>query len=200
MRPISALAGKKIDDMTIVVYALCSSVRGKIKLRPHLERLKVVKRAAEIRARAHAFSALGIPRDHIYLAGHSAGAWASLLVLRHHPDTARAAIAFAPAFAGVKAKRPPIWQDLRLRQQNQLSRARRIEALVFAFEGDAFNTIEDLAFFRSIPGIEFIAIDRNSQCGALAAHNTAFSRCFMQSQSARILAYIRQSLGKRYEP
>jgi pimeloyl-ACP methyl ester carboxylesterase len=140
------------------------------------------------------FHDTGVPADHIFLVGQSAGGWASLLVARRQQVPINAVIAFAPAFAGQKAKRPDDMQTVQELHIAFLSAAERLNALVFAFDDDPYNTPEDLAVLRAIPGIRFIRLPADviagRRCERAKAHATAFRDCFAQTQMDVILTYI----------
>ena len=112
--------------------------------------------------------------------GHSAGAWASLLVAREGPGWFNAVVAFGPAFAGL--------------------RATRIDALIFAFEGDPYEPPEDLAFLRRIPRVELVVLSGTRiddvSCGSRSAHLTERKPCFHATQGARIRDYIERRLRR----
>jgi predicted esterase len=196
---LSNLSGTRVAGKVIVVYGYCTPSRVGEYL--HAERSgepKVVKRAREIAILADRFAALGVPRRQIFLAGHSAGAWASLLVAREGPGWFNAVVGFGPAFAGRRASRPPGWQWLRGTQVLHLSAATRIDALIFAFEGDPYEPPEDLAFLRRIPGVELVVLSGTQidgvSCGSRSPHLTDRKPCFHATQGARIRDYIERRL------
>lgn len=196
---LSNLSGTRVAGKVIAVYGYCTPSRVGEYL--HAERSgepKVAKRAREIAMLADRFAALGVPRRQIFLAGHSAGAWASLLVARDHPRSFNAVIGFAPAFAGRRATRPPGWEWLRGTQVLYLGAATGIDALVFAFEGDPYEPPEDLAFLRGIPGVELVVLSGTRidgvSCGGRGPHLTDRKPCFHAKQGARIRDYIERRL------
>lgn len=196
---LSDLSGSRIAGKVIAVYGYCTPSRvGEYR---HAERSgepKVVKRARDIGLLADRFAALGVPRHQIFLAGHSAGAWASLLAARERPRSVNAVIAFGPAFAGRRATRPPGWEWLRGTQILYLSAATRIDALVFAFEGDPYEPPEDLGFLRAVPGVELAVLSGaridGVPCGERSPHLTERKPCFHATQGARIRDYIERRL------
>ena len=196
---LSNLSGTRVAGKVIAVYGYCTPSRvGEYR---HAERSgepKVVKRAREIAMLADRFAALGVPRRQIFLAGHSAGAWASLLVARQGPGRFNALIAFGPAFAGRRETRPPGWEWLRGTQVLNLSAATRIDALIFAFEGDPYEPPEDVAFLRQIPGVELVVLSGTRidgvSCGGRSPHLTDRKPCFHTTQGSRIRDYIERRL------
>ena len=196
---LSNLSGTRVAGKVIAMYGYCTPSRvGEYR---HAERSgepKVAKRAREIATLVDRFVALGVPRRQIFLAGHSAGAWASLLAAREHPRSFNAVIGFGPAFAGRRATRPPGWEWLRGTQVLHLRAAPRIDALVFAFEGDPYEPPADLAFLRGIPGVELVVLSETRidgvSCGGGSPHLTDRKPCFHATQGARIRDYIERRL------
>ena len=105
-----------------------------------------------------------------------------------------AAIAFAPAFAGPRSGRSPGWEALRDEQITWISKATRLDALVYAFEGDRFNRPRDLLFLRQIEGVEFHALPSDKiggiDCEGTASHYLVRHDCFGTTEQARIADYI----------
>jgi dienelactone hydrolase len=184
-----------VGAFDIVVYGLCTNVSpNPIGSTIAVDELKIMKRVRKIEQVVRAFHDTGVPADHIFLVGQSAGGWASLLVARRQQVPINAVIAFAPAFAGQKAKRPDDMQTVQELHIAFLSAAERLNALVFAFDDDPYNTPEDLAVLRAIPGIRFIRLPADviagRRCERANAHATAFRDCFAQTQMDVILTYI----------
>ena len=109
----------------------------------------VYLRLDEVEATLDELIGVGVKPRSLFLAGHSAGGWVSLMASSKFPQKFNATIAFAPAFAGRRSneKRFPYWrQEIRPRQIKDMLSATEINALVFAYEGDPFNRPEDLSF------------------------------------------------------
>ena len=102
----------------------------------------------------------------IFLAGHSAGAWASLLVKRAYPGIANGVIAFAPAFAHKRKNRAgfdvseefaPRWRWMRdvqvkwLRDEPKGSISGVPATLAFQFHCDEFEWPDELEFMSTRP-------------------------------------------------
>lgn len=104
----------------------------------------------------------GQPRQTIFLAGVSAGAWASLLVKRRYPGNVNGVIAFSPAAhhqrrdrAGVTEDLPPEfaqrWQEMRSKNILYLDSVGAVaeggpSALLLQSHCDSFEWPQDLAF------------------------------------------------------
>lgn len=188
---VAGLAGSEVKGRRILVYVLCTQERvGEFRHASQTGEPKVVKRAREITAVVRQFQEAGMPPGRIFLSGQSAGAWASLLVANERAVSISGVIGFAPAFAGHKATRQPGWQHIRDRQREVLRGAGRLHALIFAFDGDAYEPPDDLRFLGEIAGVTLIDLH---PCESGAAHHTAFRRCFV-TQRDRILRFMADRL------
>lgn len=179
------------EDVTI--HYLCSKATKYSR-----ERSYTYDRANEIAHVIYAYRARGVPARNIFLMGQSAGAWSGLIAARRFGDRFNALIGFAPAFHG----RRGYWKKRGYRTQNgrvprmQAIQAReisagRINALIYAFPGDSFNAPEQLAFLKTIPGVEFVV---TGTCRA--GHSTGYTRCFAEAEFNRIRNFIAQRLKK----
>lgn len=193
------LSGREVAGKQVLVYAFCTPSRiGEYRHQSRTGEPKVAKRARDIEHLIDRFAAAGLPSRNIFLVGHSAGAWASLLVSRRGNVDINAVIGFAPAFAGPKATRSPGWWDLHRQQSAFLRASPRLDALVFAFDGDRFSDVSELGSVFSAPGVEFVPITRQiangADCGPVLSHRGAFANCFDELASRRISAFIEQRL------
>lgn len=191
---IKQLSGKTVDGKEIVLYHHCSTPRGGYIGALQNGEPKLIKRTRLIEETVQAFNDAGVPSQQLFLAGHSAGGWALLLVAQRRQVSFNAVIAFGPAFAGKKHNRSAGWQTLRDRQAAQLASTAHIDALVYTFADDAYENSEALAFLANIDGIELIAVDER-MCDAPYQHRTAFRHCFTQSQREVILRFIKVRMG-----
>ncbi len=150
------------------------------------------KRAHEILTAVAAHRGRGVPARRIFLVGHSAGGWSSLMAARKDAGGFNAVIAFAPAFAGPRHEEAqyPRWRrELAPQQIAYLREANRIEALIFAYSDDDFDRPSELAPLESIPGLRILAFDA---CGK--GHATAYSDCFREGARVEIEDYIKTRL------
>ena len=196
---VAGLSDREVAGRRIVVYGYCTPAKvGAYRHQDRAGEPKVIKRTKDIEGLVRDFQAVGVPARHLFVIGHSAGGWASLLVLRRANVAVNAAIAFAPAFAGRRAGRAPGWQWLHDQQVGYLDGASRLDALVFAFDGDAFNRPRDLAFLAGITGVTFVPLSSTVidgvPCTGRSAHRTSFATCFAETQTQRILRFIRNRL------
>ncbi len=194
------LAGQGLSGLKIVVYSYCS--HGKVGVdNPwgfHGFDLPVTRRAKDIERLIRSFVDAGMPAAQIFLSGQSEGAWASLLVARRAAVPLGGVIAFAPGMAGQHEERSPIWWKIQNKHAARLARTARIDALVFAFEGDSYNRVEDLAFLARIDGIDLVALSGRSiegiECRSDEPHFTAYRECFRQTQKTVILDFMKRRL------
>ena len=168
---IASLHNKKINNLEIKIYRLCSGViglpektsikyydqfkaKGKIEL---VDEYKQLKRQNIIINKVEEFKNSGF--ENIVLAGWSAGGWASLNLQSRFPDKVKGAIAFNPAFAGPKkewSKQYPQWGEFRKHQINIIKSANSLKGILFSHAKDNFETPETLAFFKEFDGLTFI--------------------------------------------
>jgi len=193
---IRSLSGHLINGYQVRVFGLCSNGGiGSYNHRVRSGEPKVMKRVRKIEETVREFQAQGVAPERIFLAGHSAGGWASLLVKQRGEVALNGVIAFAPAFAGPRATRSPGWQALRAAQIDDLKQAGAIPALVYGVEEDPFESAKALTFLSAIPGVELQRMSANGECHSRDPHRLAFSRCFARQQMAAIEAFIRRRLG-----
>jgi len=190
---IRQLIGKTINGKEIVVYNFCSTPKGEYRGPARQGEPKLIKRVQRIEAVVRDFQAAGVPAQQLFFVGHSAGGWASLLVVQRQQESFNAVIAFGPAFAGKKQDRSTGWQVLRDRQAQLLANTPHIDGLVYSFADDPYESSDDLAFLGKINGITSVAVDEQ-MCGGPYLHRTAFRDCFAQSQRAVIVDFISSQL------
>jgi pimeloyl-ACP methyl ester carboxylesterase len=150
------------------------------------------KRADEILAVVADYRGRGVPAERIFLFGHSAGGWSSLMAARKDHRGFNAIIAFAPAFAGPRheeAQYPKWRRELAPAQTAYLREAKRIEALIFAYSDDDFDRPRELTPLESIPGLRLLAFDA---CNS--GHGTTYTECFREGAKVEIEDYIKTRL------
>ena len=198
---VKELSGKKVLGLDVVVYGFCTPAKtGSYEQGSRSGEPKITTRVENIEDVVRSFQSSGVPAEHIFLVGHSAGGWASLLVARRHNVRINAVIAFAPAFAGRRSNRSPGWQALQDSHVRFMAEARELNALVYAFDSDAFNPPEDLAFLSDIPGIRLVHLGAQEidgiACDSPDGHQTVFRDCFARTQENVILAYLAERLAE----
>lgn len=198
---IKNLSGEKISRFEIVVYAYCSPWRfGGYNGMLRMGEPKVIKRAKSIEKLVEQFINNGVANERIFLVGHSAGAWASLLVARRGNVSFNSVIGFAPAFSGKRENRSEGWWHLRDQQVDYLQEASSLPALIYAFEDDPYNDVKALNFLRDINGVVFISTDdmtniaKENNCSPPSGHRGSFKNCFTQTQLNVVKNYIKQRI------
>ena len=171
------------DDPDTYVFFLCSSaVDGNVK------GSYIQKRKKEIQSVLAELVSIGVQPRNIFLSGHSAGAWSSLMSMDVVGETFNAAILFAPACCGPRSEKNkyPIWRkEIRPAQVKQIVSVPRIEALVFAFERDKFNRTRELTFLtEAFPNTVKIV---TSSCGK---HDDHHKNCSGMKLTTMIREYI----------
>lgn len=192
------LYGQTIGDMKIVVDGYCTPTRrGYYDRNTQSGDAKVLLRSRDIEVRAKNFIAAGVPAKQIFLVGHSAGGWASLMLKARTPELANSVIAFAPAFAGRRGSRYPGWQALHEKYVGELQKVTRLDAMVFAIENDAFEAPEHLKFLSAIPGVTQVVLSdfkiEQVFCDkSTSSHALVRNPCFRHTQLSRLKKYIKQ--------
>jgi len=184
---IMALNGRKVNGKEIIVHGYCSNavgnIRGKI-------RSKSEARAPDLEKMVRRYQAQGVPPGQIFVAGNSMGGWSAILVAAKKNVEIAGTITFAPANGVfIKGARRPYHAQLIKRQTTDVAGVKRIDALMFLFEGDPYNSPEDLAHMQSIPGVEYVAF---KPCGNSRPHKTYKDECFIEANKDRIWNYIQK--------
>lgn len=186
-----------LADNQTIVYKLCSTSTESPA--PTSAGKQVYLRKKEIDYAIDAFLNRGIQPKHLFLAGHSNGGWTSLMMMRDVNKRFNGVIAFAPAFAGRRseASYAPWWRNtVRPKQINDMLKAPVMDALVFAYENDAFNRPQELAFLSAnypltlTNGVDLVAYD----CGLRNAHQTYRRDCQLDQTTARIRRFINNQI------
>ena len=101
----------------------------------------------------------GVNPSRLFLAGHSAGGWASLTAAKLQGEKFNSIIAFSPACCGSRkrAKKNPYWRTtVRNSLVNTIIRTDSINALIFAYTDDSHNRPQELNFLNPYAGIKII--------------------------------------------
>ena len=135
---------KKADDTYF--YYLCSKATDGSEAGSF-----IYKRIKEIDNVLDQLISKGVRPENIFLAGYSAGGWASLMMMDRVENKFNSAIVFAPTFSGSRSEinQYPVWRkEARPRQIKQMTKAKIVKALIFAYEDDAFNRPQELIFLK----------------------------------------------------
>jgi len=174
----------------VLVYRLCS--RATERTGPERAGTYIYRRMAEVEATIRQLRRAGVQPSRLFVASHSAGGWTALMLKARQPALFNAVIAFAPAFAGPRAEenRYPHWRkQARPRQIREMTRARTLHALIFAYENDPFNRPQDLQFLPTrYPGQVTLV---GYPCEAARKHLILHYDCRATKTTERIRAYIK---------
>jgi hypothetical protein len=127
-------------------YYLCSKATDDGEIGSY-----IYKRKKEINKILDQLISVGVKPKNIFLTGYSAGGWTSLMMMDQVEKKFNSAIVFAPAFAGPRfeTNKYPMWRKVvRPRQVKEMIEAKKIKALIFAYEDDAFNRPKELNFLK----------------------------------------------------
>jgi len=189
-RDVPAVVREIAEANAWTVHYLCSAATD-----DGVDGSYTYKRAEEILAAAAGYRRRGVPAQRIFLLGHSAGGWSSLMAARKDHSGFNAIVAFAPAFAGPRHEEVqyPKWRrELAPQQVAYLRQAPRIEALVFAYSDDDFDRPSDIAPLESVPGLRILAFD-----ACRRGHGTTYTECFREGARVEIEHYIKSRLDAR---
>lgn len=187
-----------LSDKRTLVYKICSTATEAPAILSAGK--QVYLRKIEINFAIDAFLARGVLPKHLFLAGHSNGAWTSLMMMRDVNKRFNGAIAFAPAFSGKRSevKFAPWWRKtVRPRQIKEMLMSPDMDALVFGYENDPYNRPQELQFLaHNYPlvgsgGVELVSYD----CGLRNAHQTFRKDCRKAETTQRILRFINKQIA-----
>lgn len=142
----------------------------------------------------------GVAPEKIFLSGHSAGGWASLMAMPTVDRKFNAAIVFAPAFAGPRTEAGiyPIWRgEIRPKHVTKMTSFDQMRALVFAYDNDPYNRTAELKFLvdRYSDSVEIIS----SNCKMLlplTGHMTHLKACQAEATEKAITEYLEARLSQ----
>ncbi|MEM7377159.1 MAG: alpha/beta hydrolase-fold protein [Pseudomonadota bacterium] len=183
-----------VQSETTLLYYLCSAVTEPPGVA--FAGQYVDGRLAEIERTLNDMIDAGVSPHRLFLAGHSAGGWVSLMAASAFPGKFNAAIAYAPAFAGRRSEAEafPWWRGVvRPRQVARMLSAPQLSALVFAYDGDPFNRPEDLQFLADAypTSVTLVAYG----CANLNKHLVHLNDCRRAETAARTAAYLATRVG-----
>lgn len=155
---------------------------------------KVIRRSEDIVKLLVALKDSGANPSKVFLTGHSAGGWSSLITQQEHPELARGVIAIAPAFAGTHQGRHDAFVKLRNEQEDRFKASSDMNALIYAFEQDRFENIKTLNFFKRVKGVmvkDIYGHDLQAlKCPHRPMHYIPFDDCF-NPRAKEMVHYIR---------
>ena len=222
---IYELDGIKIKDFTIKVYKLCFGVRGwsqseedkfwdiydknnqdvnsVLMLKDKngiflVDKTEVSTKKKVLKLKVEDFNDKGF--QNIVLAGHSAGAWSSLVLKSEFPNQINGVIAFSPARSGkfAKKKNPHRgWINWRNYKMSLIKVDKLSKVLVYAHEKDPYENTKTLSFLSDAKTVKFIDLSdtkckKNTVLGGY--HGIHLTKCFAESDPKRneIIKYLDQ--------
>jgi dienelactone hydrolase len=182
------IAGTAVAGSRIVVHGYCPDAIGDLGRGVSMSEA----RAPEIERVLKADMAQGVPPQNVFVAGHSMGGWAAVLVGLRREVPVAGVIAFAPA-NGVN--RRPLreegnWWALR-RELDALRQAPKLDALIYTFAGDDASEPADLEIVARIPGLTYREWTAGPGCEHVPPHFTVLAQpCFTAGEKQAILDFV----------
>ena len=213
---ILQLHDQKIKNLQIKLYQLCSGVKGwtenerskmweahkksgKLSYEladkngtPLIKKQKQLFKQKIINNKIDDFTKQGF--NNIVLAGHSAGAWASITLKSQFPEKIDGVIAFHPAVSGTFKNRKdwPWWEDVRTQLIGLMKLENLKNALVFAHNKDHYETPKSLSFLSNLKSIKFVDIsglDCKGEAKLGRGHAITLTKCFAEKDN-NIVPYL----------
>ncbi len=156
----------------------------------------IYKRVKQLKKLLTEINEIGVHPNNIFITGFSAGGWTALHMFRENARLFNSAIVFAPAFAGPRyeIKDYPWWRkEVRPAHIKQITKAKVIDALIFAYEDDEYNRPEELRFLKEIypKNVNLVGY----HCGN--GHLTHIYDCKSSETEILILNYINQQINAK---
>ena len=203
------LHDKKIKDLKVKIYHLCSGVRGWTEnhwrkmddifknasksnfskiIKDDFDRIKFdgakqFRKQKVIINKIDELSNLGF--ENIILAGHSAGGWASITLKSKYPNKISGAIAINPAFSGTLKNRKEwkFWELLREYGISQINLTSLKNTLIYVHDKDDHENSKSLSFLK-LDTVVYKDIS-NTDCKAKLIfgkhHGIPLTKCFAES-------------------
>ena len=139
----------------------------------------------------------------IVLAGHSAGAWDSLVLYSNFPSEINGVIAFNPARSGKYArelKKDKVWRGWKVWRNYKISLIKLEKlgkVLVYSHNKDSYETPETLSFLSNSKAVQFINLSDTSCKGKVTFggyHGITSTKCFADKEpkSKYIVKYLEE--------
>ena len=207
---ILSLHDQKIKNFQIKIYKLCSGVRGWSKSEqnrmwkgheggkksflkltnkeglPLIQKQKQFLKQKVIEEKINNFIDQGF--ENIVLAGHSAGAWASITLKSKFPEKIDGVIAFHPAFAGKLHVRKewPYWETIRSYGISLMNLTNLKNTMVYAHSKDSYEKPKTLSFLLDLSTVTFVDIsglDCKGKTMLGKGHGIALTQCFAEHET-----------------
>ena len=135
--------------------------------------------------------------ENIVLAGHSAGAWASITLKSKFPENIDGVIALNPAVAGTLKNRKewPWWEDIKNYLINLMELSDLTNELVYSHSKDKFEIPETLFFLSNLSSVKFIDLSTSGCKGEKkfnGYHGITLTECFAKYEETNknIIQYL----------
>ena len=187
IRNQASLVDKEINGKKIMVYNLCSNdFAGDMSLKkhwwksktPYVGKHKLDKRVEKNLELVEKFISTGVPREQIFISGHSCGGLLTLMLLSAHTEKVGGGISYMQACFGklsssykVKkvgpekalekfAKKYPGPAELRARQINNIKKSDNVPVLAFTHPKDKWEGLLS-DWLEEVPGVKRIVISED---------------------------------------
>ena len=187
IRNQASLVDKEINGKKIMVYNLCSNdFAGDMSLKkhwwksktPYVGKHKLDKRVEKNLELVEKFTSTGVPREQIFISGHSCGGLLTLMLLSTHTEKVGGGISYMQACFGklsssykVKkvgaekalekfAKKYPGPAELRARQINNIKKSDNVPVLAFTHPKDKWEGLLS-DWLEEVPGVKRIVISED---------------------------------------
>ena len=187
IRNQASLVDKEINGKKIMVYNLCSNdFAGDMSLKkhwwksktPYVGKHKLDKRVEKNLELVEKFISTGVPREQIFISGHSCGGLLTLMLLSAHTEKVGGGISYMQACFGklsssykVKkvgpekalekfAKKYPGPAELRARQINNIKQSDNVSVLAFTHPKDKWEGLLS-DWLEEVPGVKRIVISED---------------------------------------
>ena len=186
VRNFASLSGKKINEKEILVYNFCTDNPGgddwkvfwKGKDVKYNGIPKLEKRVTANYELVEKFINIGVPKNQIFITGHSCGGWLTMMFLAKYPNKVAGGISTHHACYGhlsrqykVKKvgveealkkfeKKKPVAAYFRKTQIEAISKAKNLPVLIFTHPKDPFDGLLS-DWVENIPGTERIVISED---------------------------------------
>ncbi len=205
------LHDKKIKDLKVKIYHLCSGVRGWTEnhwrkmdniyknsskdnfskiIKDDFDRIKF-SGAKQFRKQKLIINKvdelINIGFENIILAGHSAGGWASITLKSKYPNKISGTIAINPAFSGKLNNRREwkFWELVRTYGVSQIDLKNLNNTIIYVHDKDGWETSKTLSFLN-LNTVVYKDISK-SDCKAKLIfgkhHGIPLTKCFAEKQS-----------------
>ncbi len=201
VRNFASLSGKKINDKEILVYSFCTDNLGgddwkifwKSKDVKYNGIPKLEKRLEANNDLIEKFIKIGVPKNQIFITGHSCGGWLTMMYFSKYPDKIAGGISTHHACYGKLSKKykvkkvgveealkqfekkKPVASSFRKSQINDITKVKNLPVLIFTHPKDPFDgLISD--WVNNIPGVDRVIISQdfkinNKSCKRIGINN-----------------------------